>query len=80
MLVSGRDDRRVLIWQLDQAVIDSGGLSSLAIEAEHRSKIFRLELDSGNTSLYSGGNDEQVIVHDMDTRQPLDCQILCTDS
>jgi len=72
LLVSGGDDRRVLLWQLDQAITDNGKYSPVAMEAEHRSNIFCLGFDSGNTRLYSGGNDEQVIVHDMTTRQPLD--------
>eukprot|EP00092_Neocalanus_flemingeri_P103635 GFUD01132648.1.p1 GENE.GFUD01132648.1~~GFUD01132648.1.p1 ORF type:complete len:334 (+),score=99.27 GFUD01132648.1:66-1067(+) len=72
LLVSGGDDRRVLLWQLDEAITDKGNYSPITMEAEHRSNIFCLGFDSGNTRLYSGGNDEQVIVHDMNTRQPLD--------
>jgi len=72
LLVSGGDDRRVLLWQVDKAITDNGKYTPLAMEAEHRSNIFCLGFDSGNTRLYSGGNDEQVIVHDMSTRKPLD--------
>jgi len=72
LLVSGGDDRRVLLWQVDKAITDNDKYNPVAMEAEHRSNIFCLGFDSDNTRLYSGGNDEQVIVHDIMTRKPLD--------
>jgi len=72
LLVSGGDDRRVLLWQVDKAITDNVKYNPVAMEAEHRSNIFCLGFDSDNTRIYSGGNDEQVIVHDMITKKPLD--------
>jgi len=72
LLVSGGDDRRVLLWQVDKAITDNVKYNPVAMEAEHRSNIFCLGFDSNNTRLFSGGNDEQVIVHDMITKKPLD--------
>jgi len=69
-LVSGGDDRRILLWNVDEAV-DGQGFKAV-MEAEHRSNIFCLGLDHGFTRIYSGGNDDQVIVHDIQTKQPLD--------
>ena len=37
-----------------------------------RSNIFCLGFDERTRKIYSGGNDEQVIVHDVETAQPLD--------
>lgn len=37
-----------------------------------RSNIFCLGFDNDGRRVYSGGNDEQVIVHDIETLQPLD--------
>ncbi len=41
--------------------------------AEHRSNIFCLDTDQALTRIYSGGNDEQVIVHDTQTTDLVDC-------
>ena len=38
-----------------------------------RSNIFCLGLDHGFTRIYSGGNDDQVIVHDIQTKQVERC-------
>lgn len=41
--------------------------------AEHRSNIFCLDTDHALTRIYSGGNDDQVIVHDTQTTDLVDC-------
>jgi len=69
-LLSGGDDRRVLLWKLDHAISDHG--PAVTMMAEHKSNIFCLGMDSNKTKIYSGGNDEQVIVHDVATTKPLD--------
>jgi len=69
-LVSGGDDRRVLVWNVNKALAGRGYQQSMA--AEHRSNIFCVGFDESTTRVYSGGNDEQVIVHNLETGQPMD--------
>jgi WD repeat-containing protein 22 len=70
-LVSGGDDRRVLLWNLEEALEGRGHVRCMA--AEHKSNIFCLDTDHALTKIYSGGNDEQVIVHDTQTSELVDC-------
>ena len=62
---SGGDDRRVLLWNIDG--ICSESKQPHAMKGEHNSNIFCLSFDSTNSKIFSAGNDEQVIVHDMKT-------------
>ncbi|RZC41940.1 DDB1- and CUL4-associated factor 5 [Asbolus verrucosus] len=62
LLVSGGDDRRVLLWSVPEAMYGKG--SPVVMETNHISNIFCLAFDSGNTKIFSGGNDDQVIIHD----------------
>ncbi|KAM9777672.1 DDB1- and CUL4-associated factor 5 [Neosynchiropus ocellatus] len=41
------------------------------LKGEHLSNIFCLAFDSTNTKVFSGGNDEQVILHDVERRETL---------
>ncbi|XP_042859768.1 dentin sialophosphoprotein-like isoform X1 [Penaeus japonicus] len=70
LLVSGGDDRRVLLWNVDSAL--SGTRRPRAMESEHSSNIFCLSFDSSNSKIFSAGNDEQVIVHDLRTGETTD--------
>ncbi|ROT81775.1 WD repeat-containing protein 22 [Penaeus vannamei] len=70
LLVSGGDDRRVLLWNVDSAL--SGARRPRAMESEHSSNIFCLSFDSSNSKIFSAGNDEQVIVHDLRTGETTD--------
>ncbi|XP_061173798.1 DDB1- and CUL4-associated factor 5-like isoform X2 [Saccostrea echinata] len=70
LIASGGDDRRVLIWNVEKALSDISKPWSL--KGEHTSNIFCLAFDTENTKVFSGGNDEQVIVHDLQTGETLD--------
>ncbi|XP_076749837.1 DDB1- and CUL4-associated factor 5 isoform X1 [Xylocopa sonorina] len=65
LLVSGGDDRRVLLWKVEQAIQDVG--KPAVMKAQHISNIFCLGYDSSKTKIFSAGNDDQVIVHDLRT-------------
>lgn len=69
-LVSGGDDRRVLLWQMEQAI--HSRVKPVQLKGEHHSNIFCLAFNSGNTKVFSGGNDEQVILHDVESTETLD--------
>lgn len=60
----GGDDRRVLLWQVEKSI---GGKSPTAMEKQHQSNIFCLGFNGDNTKIFSGGNDDTVIVHDLKT-------------
>ncbi|XP_068109952.1 DDB1- and CUL4-associated factor 5 [Hyperolius riggenbachi] len=70
MLVSGGDDRRVLLWHMEEAI--HAKAKPIQLKGEHHSNIFCLAFNSGNTRVFSGGNDEQVILHDVETSETLD--------
>ncbi|XP_062534582.1 DDB1- and CUL4-associated factor 5-like isoform X1 [Armigeres subalbatus] len=70
LLVSGGDDRRVLLWHVDKAILEKEFPTSM--NKQHLSNIFCLGLDSRNNRIFSGGNDDVVIVHDTQTRESVD--------
>ncbi|XP_006632771.1 DDB1- and CUL4-associated factor 5 [Lepisosteus oculatus] len=63
-LVSGGDDRRVLLWHMEKAIHSRA--KPVKLKGEHLSNIFCLAFDSTNKRVFSGGNDEQVILHDVE--------------
>ncbi|XP_029164290.1 DDB1- and CUL4-associated factor 5 isoform X2 [Nylanderia fulva] len=69
LLVSGGDDRRVLLWKVEQAIQDIG--KPTVMKGQHVSNIFCLGYDSSKTKIFSAGNDDQVIVHDLRTSDAL---------
>lgn len=68
-LVSGGDDRRVLLWHMEKAI--HARSKPVKLKGEHLSNIFCLAFDSTNKRVFSGGNDEQVILHDVERRETL---------
>ncbi|XP_069588405.1 DDB1- and CUL4-associated factor 5 [Ranitomeya imitator] len=70
MLVSGGDDRRVLLWHMEKAIQSKA--KPIQLKGEHHSNIFCLAFNSCNTKVFSGGNDEQVILHDVESGETLD--------
>jgi WD40 repeat protein len=40
---------------------------STAMEGEHDSNVFCLDFDVGSRRVFSGGNDEKILVHDIAT-------------
>ncbi|KRT85832.1 WD40 domain-containing protein, partial [Oryctes borbonicus] len=67
LLVSGGDDRRVLLWFVQDAIYERG--TPVVMQTNHTSNIFCLAFDKLNSKIFSGGNDDQVIVHDLKTGQ-----------
>ncbi|XP_029972029.1 DDB1- and CUL4-associated factor 5 [Salarias fasciatus] len=68
-LVSGGDDRRVLLWHMEKAI--HARSKPVKLKGEHLSNIFCLAFDSTNKKVFSGGNDEQVFLHDVERRETL---------
>ncbi|TRY91365.1 hypothetical protein DNTS_008521 [Danionella cerebrum] len=68
-LVSGGDDRRVLLWHMEKAIHSRA--KPIKLKGEHLSNIFCLAFDSTNKRVFSGGNDEQVILHDVERGETL---------
>uniref|UniRef100_A0A672SIY2 DDB1- and CUL4-associated factor 5-like n=1 Tax=Sinocyclocheilus grahami TaxID=75366 RepID=A0A672SIY2_SINGR len=68
-LVSGGDDRRVLLWHMEKAIHSRA--KPIKLKGEHLSNIFCLAFDSTNKHVFSGGNDEQVILHDVERGETL---------
>ncbi|XP_043929922.1 DDB1- and CUL4-associated factor 5 [Protopterus annectens] len=70
LLVSGGDDRRVLLWHIEKSIHNRA--KPLQLKGQHQSNIFCLAFDSENTRIFSGGNDEQVILHDLESGHTVD--------
>ncbi|XP_039598220.1 DDB1- and CUL4-associated factor 5 [Polypterus senegalus] len=68
-LVSGGDDRRVLLWHMEKAIHSQA--KPVKLKGEHLSNIFCLAFDSTNKRIFSAGNDEQVILHDVERGETL---------
>lgn len=54
----GGDDRRVMLWQFGQAILDHGKPEPM--RAVHQSNIFCLGITGDQQKIYSGGNDDIV--------------------
>ncbi|XP_016979826.1 DDB1- and CUL4-associated factor 5 [Drosophila rhopaloa] len=65
-LASGGDDKRVLLWNIDREVVSRLG-KPRSMNETHASNIFCLGFDTHNTCIFSGGNDDLVIQHDLET-------------
>ena len=73
LMVSGGDDKRVLLWSLDRAITSrSGEYQPVVMRGQHESNIFCLDFDWDSSKLYSGGNDASVLVHDVTTTQTVE--------
>ncbi|EDW81600.2 uncharacterized protein Dwil_GK10939 [Drosophila willistoni] len=71
-LASGGDDKRVLLWNVDQETTALGKMGNpRSMYGEHTSNIFCLGFDILNSYVFSGGNDEMVIQHDLATGKNL---------
>ena len=51
--ISGGDDRRVLVWQVEKMLSDIG--SPAVMKGEHNSNIFCIAFDLDNKTAFSGG-------------------------
>ncbi|XP_043656255.1 DDB1- and CUL4-associated factor 5 [Drosophila teissieri] len=65
-LASGGDDKRVLLWNIDREVVSKFG-KPRSMNEKHASNIFCLGFDTQNSYIFSGGNDDLVIQHDLET-------------
>jgi DDB1- and CUL4-associated factor 5 len=61
----GGDDRRILLWNIEKSLVDKDSPQSML--KQHQSNIFCLSFDSKNTRIFSGGNDDTAIIHDIET-------------
>ncbi|XP_028396002.1 DDB1- and CUL4-associated factor 5-like [Dendronephthya gigantea] len=64
-LVSGGDDRRVLVWNLREAV--TGNTTPRCMKQQHQSNIFCVTFDHDNRQIISAGNDEIILCHDSES-------------
>ncbi|KAL7016125.1 hypothetical protein ACKWTF_009929 [Chironomus riparius] len=69
-LISGGDDRRVLLWNLHKSMLNIEEPNAML--KQHLSNIFCLSFDSKNTRVYSGGNDDMAIIHDITSGDCID--------
>lgn len=64
-LFAGGDDKRILLWSIAGAIHDRG--TPISMRTNHGSNIFCLTFDSQNEQIFSGGNDDQVLIHEVYT-------------
>ncbi|CAF1285891.1 unnamed protein product [Adineta steineri] len=65
-LASGGDDKRVLIWNMGETLFNQTNYSPIVLNATHLSNIFSIKFDNQNKRIISAGNDEQILVHDIE--------------
>ena len=65
-MASGGDDRRVLLWNVAKS-IDADVAEPTPMQGEHDSNIFCINFDLNTKVVFSGGNDERVLLHDLST-------------
>ena len=68
-LVSGGDDRRVLVWTLCQSM--TRNTTPRCMKQQHQSNIFCVSFDHDNRHLISAGNDEVILYHDFESGEVL---------
>lgn len=62
------DDKRLMLWNINNDILSDSLIQKPTImKGTHNSNIFTLEFDNEDQKIFSGGNDHQVIVHDMKT-------------
>lgn len=71
-LIVGGDDRRVLHFKVDEALVNPSSVTPTVMQKQHDSNIFALSFDNHNTKIFSGGNDDTCIVHDIELGEPID--------
>ncbi|CAO1443202.1 unnamed protein product [Diamesa serratosioi] len=69
-LISGGDDRRVLLWNVEKSLNDQQEPRSMT--KQHSSNIFCLCFNSHQSRIFSGSNDDMVYVHDVHSGDPID--------
>lgn len=68
-IVSGGDDRRVVVWNVEKCVY--GTRKPILMKGEHRSNIFCTVFDNDNRHIFSAGNDNQALRHDFITGETI---------
>ena len=72
-LFSGGDDSRVFVWNPDAAAYADQNPKPLHVmDGKHGSNVFCLDSDCTETRVVSGGNDWNVLVHDLPTLKTTD--------
>lgn len=55
----------MLIWKIEETL--AGATEPVAMKNHHYSNIFCLRFNNDHSKVFSGGNDDSVIVHDTKT-------------
>ncbi len=66
----GGDDKRILLWNVNNNIFSDCSNSNnniITMKTQHNSNIFTIAFDNEDKKIFSGGNDHQVIVHDLQT-------------
>ncbi|KAK0046984.1 DDB1- and CUL4-associated factor 5 [Biomphalaria pfeifferi] len=66
-IASGGDDRRFLLWNVGQAIYDVK--PPVVFETQHISNINTCCFNAENRKIATGGNDGQVLIHDISVKQ-----------
>ncbi|CAF2530487.1 unnamed protein product [Rotaria sp. Silwood2] len=62
----GGDDKRVVIWNMAETLFNESNRMPTSLKATHLSNIFSIKFDHDNRRVISAGNDEQILVHDIE--------------
>ena len=62
--VSGGQDRRVLLWKIDDVFGSRKKPEPIVMNLEHENSLFCLALSPDNDRIFSGGKERNVYIHD----------------
>ena len=65
--VSGGKDGGVLLWPTSKAIDDQWTPNPTVMKAKHHYKVICLALSSDNKRIFSGGKDNLLLIHDVET-------------
>ncbi|CAB3398309.1 unnamed protein product [Caenorhabditis bovis] len=67
LLISGGDDLRVIIWNFAEMMLQRAPQPRMVMKQQHKSNIFSAAFTNDTKSVYTGGNDGMIIMHDLNT-------------
>ncbi|CAI5452079.1 unnamed protein product [Caenorhabditis angaria] len=74
-LSSGGDDMHTYIWRVNDMMVERNPKPRAIMKTLHESNIFATEISNDNRTVYSGGRDDVVYRHDIETGECLKTDI-----
>jgi WD repeat-containing protein 22 len=76
-LITAGDDKRILVWSLHDDIFTTQPPHFSQMHSKHHSNVLTLSWDNDDQRVFSGGNDHQVIVHQVETYFQIHLNDIC---